>query len=147
MSNALPSDPAERDAHLRERLSPLQYEVTQNAGTERAFTGVYWDTHDDGVYRCVVCDTELFSSDTKFESGTGWPSFYAAVDDGAVITRTDSAHGMIRTEALCGTCEAHLGHVFPDGPAPTGQRFCMNSASLVLDPDPDDTTDTGSDAG
>jgi peptide-methionine (R)-S-oxide reductase len=128
----LPTDPAEREAALRERLSPLQYEVTQHAGTERAFTGVYWDTHDEGTYRCIVCDTPLFTSDTKFESGSGWPSFWQAVDDGAVETRTDTSHGMVRTEAVCATCGAHLGHVFDDGPQPTGLRYCMNSASLRL---------------
>ncbi len=128
----LPDDPAERDAVLRERLSPLQYEVTQHAGTERAFTGVYWDCHDEGVYRCIVCETPLFSSDTKYESGSGWPSFWQAIDDGAVETRTDTSHGMVRTEALCATCGAHLGHVFDDGPQPTGVRYCMNSASLRL---------------
>ena len=133
MSTPLPTDPAERDKVLRERLTPLQYQVTQQQGTERAFTGTYWDTKDEGVYRCVVCDTALFTSDTKFDSGTGWPSFWTAVSDGAVETRTDSSHGMRRTEAVCGTCGAHLGHVFDDGPAPTGLRFCMNSASLRLD--------------
>jgi peptide-methionine (R)-S-oxide reductase len=123
------------DAELRERLSPEQYEVTQHAGTERAFTGVYWDTKDDGLYRCIVCDSPLFSSDTKFDSGTGWPSFWKPVSDEAVTTQTDTQFGMTRTEALCGTCGAHLGHVFPDGPRPTGDRFCMNSASLRLDRD------------
>jgi peptide-methionine (R)-S-oxide reductase len=130
MSETLPADPNARDAELRERLTPLQYEVTQHGGTERAFTGIYWDNHADGVYRCVVCDTPLFSSDTKYESGSGWPSFYEALDGGAVETRTDESHGMVRTEAVCAKCGAHLGHVFPDGPQPTGQRFCMNSASL-----------------
>jgi peptide-methionine (R)-S-oxide reductase len=128
----LPTDPAEREALLRERLSPLQFEVTQHGGTERAFTGVYWDNHDTGTYRCIVCDTPLFSSDTKYESGSGWPSFWQAIDDGAVETRTDTSHGMVRTEALCTTCGAHLGHVFDDGPRPTGLRYCMNSASLRL---------------
>ena len=131
----LPTDPAEREALLRERLTPLQFEVTQHGGTERAFTGTYWDTHDDGTYRCIVCDSPLFSSDTKFESGSGWPSFWTAVDEGAVTTRTDTTHGMVRTEAVCATCGAHLGHVFDDGPQPTGLRFCMNSASLRLDAD------------
>jgi len=134
MTDALPADPAEREALLRERLTPLQFEVTQHAGTERAFTGTYWDRHDDGTYRCVVCDTPLFYSDTKFDSGTGWPSFTDAIE-GAVETRTDSSHGMIRVEAVCANCGAHLGHVFPDGPGPSGERFCMNSASLRLDTD------------
>ena len=120
--------------HLRERLTPLQWDVTQNAGTERAFTGEYWDCHDDGVYHCIVCDAALFSSDTKFESGSGWPSFYAALDDANVTLVEDRSHGMLRTEVRCGTCDAHLGHLFPDGPQPTGDRFCMNSASLKLEP-------------
>ncbi len=123
------------DAELRERLTTEQYQVTQHAGTERAFTGEYWDCHDDGVYRCVVCDEELFSSDTKFESGSGWPSFFAAMADDKVRVESDASMGMVRTEALCAKCGAHLGHVFPDGPAPTGDRFCMNSASLRLDRD------------
>ena len=122
-------DPAE----LEERLTPLQFEVTQHAGTERAFTGEYWDCHDDGVYHCIVCDAPLFSSDTKFESGSGWPSFYAALDDANVTLIEDRSHGMVRTEVRCGTCGAHLGHLFPDGPQPTGDRFCMNSASLKLE--------------
>ena len=129
----LPTDPAERESLLRERLTPLQFEVTQKGGTERAFTGTYWDNHDDGTFHCIVCDTPLFSSDTKYESGSGWPSFWKALDDGAVETRTDSTHGMIRTEAVCANCGAHLGHVFDDGPQPTGLRYCMNSASLRLD--------------
>ena len=121
------------DAELRERLTPEQYEVTQKAGTERAFTGEYWDCHDDGTYVCVVCGEPLFSSETKFESGTGWPSFFKPVGDEAVEEATDSSHGMVRTEARCGNCGAHLGHVFPDGPNPTGLRYCMNSASLKLE--------------
>jgi peptide-methionine (R)-S-oxide reductase len=133
MTESLPTDPAEREELLRGRLSPAQFEVTQNCGTERPFTGAYWDCHDDGVYRCVVCESPLFRSDTKFDSGTGWPSFWEAMDNDAVETRTDSTHGMIRVEAVCAKCGAHLGHVFEDGPNPTGLRYCMNSASLTLD--------------
>ncbi|CAM8627347.1 COG0229 Conserved domain frequently associated with peptide methionine sulfoxide reductase [Acidimicrobiia bacterium] len=133
MTESLPTNPAEREELLRERLSPAQFEVTQNCGTERPFTGAYWDCHDDGVYRCVVCENPLFRSDTKFDSGTGWPSFWEAMDNDAVETRTDSTHGMIRVEAVCAKCGAHLGHVFDDGPNPTGLRYCMNSASLTLD--------------
>lgn len=124
-------DPTE----LKARLTPQQFHVTQEAGTERAFTGELWDCKDPGIYRCIVCDEALFSSDTKFESGSGWPSFYEAMDPDKVEIRTDSSHGMVRTEALCATCGAHLGHIFDDGPAPTGNRFCMNSASLRLDRD------------
>jgi len=121
------------DDEWRQRLTPEQYEVARKAGTERAFTGEYWDCHDDGVYECVCCGAPLFSSDTKFESGTGWPSFFQALDAGAVAELVDTSHGMVRTEARCANCGAHLGHVFPDGPRPTGQRYCMNSASLRLE--------------
>ena len=117
---------------LRERLSPIQYDVTQNHGTERAFSGVYWNTKDHGTYHCIVCDEPLFSSDAKFDSGTGWPSFWEAVDPSKVTIHEDRSLGMVRTEALCANCGSHLGHVFPDGPQPTGDRFCMNSASLNL---------------
>jgi peptide-methionine (R)-S-oxide reductase len=121
------------ESELRERLDPLQFHVTQEAGTERAFTGVYWDNHDSGVYRCVVCDQPLFASDTKYDSGTGWPSFWRPIRDDAVETHTDVSHGMTRIEVRCANCGAHLGHLFPDGPRPTGDRYCMNSASLRLD--------------
>jgi peptide-methionine (R)-S-oxide reductase len=122
------------DQEWEQQLSPEQYQVTRKAGTERAFTGKYWNTKDKGVYACVCCGQPLFSSDTKFDSGTGWPSFYQPLDDRAVATETDNGYGMVRTEARCAKCDAHLGHVFEDGPEPTGLRFCMNSASLDLKP-------------
>lgn len=121
------------EEELRRRLTPEQFEVTQNAGTERAFTGVYHDSKDEGIYKCVVCEEPLFSSDTKYDSRSGWPSFWKPIDESKVETRTDTSHGMVRTEAVCATCGAHLGHVFPDGPQPTGDRYCMNSASLDLE--------------
>ncbi len=121
------------DDELRQRLTPEQFQVTQKAGTERAFTGVYWDDHRAGTYKCVVCGLDLFESDTKFESGSGWPSFWKPIGDDRVTLKTDRKFGMKRTEVTCARCDAHLGHVFPDGPAPTGDRFCMNSASLDLE--------------
>ena len=123
---------------LRRRLTPEQYHITQQAGTERAFTGEYWDCKDEGMYRCRVCDEPLFASETKYDSGTGWPSFYQEVAEGKVDRHADNSHGMVRTEAVCASCGAHLGHVFPDGPQPTGERYCMNSASLRLDRDGED---------
>jgi peptide-methionine (R)-S-oxide reductase len=123
------------EAELRERLTPLQFDVTQKAGTEQAFTGEYWDMHDPGTYKCIVCETPLFRSEAKYDSGTGWPSFWEAIDPAKVELITDRSHFMTRTEVRCATCGAHLGHLFNDGPKPTGERFCMNSASLHLDTD------------
>jgi peptide-methionine (R)-S-oxide reductase len=126
------------DDEWRERLTPEQFQVARKAGTERAFSGEYWDCHKDGTYECVCCGAPLFSSDTKFESGTGWPSFFQPLDTDAVEEHRDTTYGMVRTEVVCGNCGAHLGHVFDDGPRPTGMRYCMNSASLKLETDQDD---------
>lgn len=121
------------DVQWRERLTPEQYEVLRKHGTERAFTGKYWDVKEDGMYRCAGCGAELFRSDTKFDSGTGWPSFYEPAVAENVEARTDRKFGMRRTEVLCKHCGGHLGHVFDDGPNPTGLRYCINSCSLDLD--------------
>jgi peptide-methionine (R)-S-oxide reductase len=121
----------------RRQLTPEQYRIARMRGTERPFTGAYHATKEPGVYHCVCCGQPLFDAATKFDSGTGWPSFFAPIDPDAVATETDRSLSMVRTEVLCSRCDAHLGHVFPDGPEPTGQRYCMNSASLKLVPKPD----------
>jgi peptide-methionine (R)-S-oxide reductase len=122
------------DAEWRKALSPEQYEVLRRKGTERAFTGKYYDSKEKGVYRCAGCGNPLFDSETKFDSGTGWPSYYQPVSEDAVETDEDRSHGLTRTEVLCAHCGGHLGHVFPDGPQPTGRRYCINSVSLDFEP-------------
>lgn len=122
------------DAEWREQLTPEQYKVTRKHGTERAFTGPNWDNKDEGIYRCICCDKPLFSSETKYDSGTGWPSYYAPITPDAVTEHKDRSFFMTRTEIRCADCDAHLGHVFPDGPQPTGLRYCMNGVAMSFEP-------------
>jgi peptide-methionine (R)-S-oxide reductase len=125
--------PVPNPEELKLKLTPMQFHVTQEAGTERPFTGEYWDTKEPGTYHCIVCGEQLFDSDTKYDSHCGWPSFYDALDNDKIEHLEDRSHGMVRTEVRCKNCGAHLGHIFPDGPEPTGVRYCINSASLNLD--------------
>ena len=128
-------DYSRSDSEWRAALTPLQYQVLRHKGTERAFTGEYWDTKTAGTYHCRGCDVPLFRSDAKFDSGCGWPSFFEELESGRIEEIRDVSHGMVRTEVVCGRCRGHLGHVFPDGPRPTGLRYCINSASVRLEPD------------
>ncbi len=132
MTGDAPSQPSKEE--LRDRLTPLQYHVTQEAGTEYGGTGAFYKHHESGMYICVCCGADLFRSDEKYDSGSGWPSYWKPAPDANVSVRRDESHGMVRDEVRCGSCDAHLGHLFEDGPAPTGQRYCINSASLDFRP-------------
>lgn len=137
MTDVSRADMPQTEQEWKKKLDAEQYQVLRQAGTERAFTGKYWDSKTDGTYACAGCGTQLFSSDTKFESGSGWPSFYAALDPEKIEEVDDSSFGMVRTEVRCATCGGHLGHLFPDGPNPTGMRYCINSAALDLQETPE----------